>query len=248
MSKLSCDVIQDLLPLYHDDVCSEESSQLVEEHLQTCEQCRKELEQMDFTISIPEEKDEMKAAAAAARAWTRNRKKAFGLGLALALLLVFFAGGSFLWKHISETSRRDDIEGLADQWEIGKLHVDEVVEKGEHLILLAYDDEGKRYMVAYERDTIFSERWKIMGGLGNMRLGRIASWNYKTPEGDTILICYGMNISSRIWGYTFTNNGVTYTCQVEDGKVLDLFYIPDTYDSDTMVQEIFVEDIEEEQE
>ena len=29
--KLSCDVIQDLLPLYHDGVCSKESRKIVEE-------------------------------------------------------------------------------------------------------------------------------------------------------------------------------------------------------------------------
>ena len=33
MSKISCDVIKDLLPLYKDRVCSEKSMDLVEEHL-----------------------------------------------------------------------------------------------------------------------------------------------------------------------------------------------------------------------
>ena len=35
--KISCDMIQDLLPLYHDGVCSEESKKIIEEHLQICE-------------------------------------------------------------------------------------------------------------------------------------------------------------------------------------------------------------------
>ena len=38
--KLSCDVIQDLLPLYHDGVCSEESKTIVEEHIATCAACK----------------------------------------------------------------------------------------------------------------------------------------------------------------------------------------------------------------
>ena len=33
---LPCKVVEDLLPLYHDGVCSEESRILVEEHIQTC--------------------------------------------------------------------------------------------------------------------------------------------------------------------------------------------------------------------
>lgn len=38
---INCDVIQDLLPLYEDDCCSEQTKSLVEEHLATCENCRK---------------------------------------------------------------------------------------------------------------------------------------------------------------------------------------------------------------
>lgn len=38
---MKCNVIADLLPLYVDECCSEESSKLVREHLETCEACRK---------------------------------------------------------------------------------------------------------------------------------------------------------------------------------------------------------------
>lgn len=37
---MNCRIIEDLLPLYLDDACSEESRQAVEEHLVTCEKCR----------------------------------------------------------------------------------------------------------------------------------------------------------------------------------------------------------------
>ena len=36
---MNCKIIQDLLPLYCDRVCSEESAQLVEEHLADCGDC-----------------------------------------------------------------------------------------------------------------------------------------------------------------------------------------------------------------
>lgn len=45
--KLSCSVIEDLLPLFSDQVCSEESRKLVEEHLQECEKCRALLNHVD---------------------------------------------------------------------------------------------------------------------------------------------------------------------------------------------------------
>ena len=38
--KYSCDLIQDLLPLYCDQVCSKDSAEAVKEHISTCENCR----------------------------------------------------------------------------------------------------------------------------------------------------------------------------------------------------------------
>lgn len=38
--KLNCKIIEDLLPLYLDEVCSDESRRMVQEHLADCEHCR----------------------------------------------------------------------------------------------------------------------------------------------------------------------------------------------------------------
>jgi len=38
--KISCDVLSDLLPLYHDGVCNQSTQKLVQEHLKECESCR----------------------------------------------------------------------------------------------------------------------------------------------------------------------------------------------------------------
>ncbi len=48
---MDCNVIKDLLPLYIDKCCSEESSELVEEHLLHCDECKAVLEDMN---TIPE--------------------------------------------------------------------------------------------------------------------------------------------------------------------------------------------------
>lgn len=44
--KITCDVIQDLMPSYIDGILSEDSQALVEEHMGTCQECRKMLEIM----------------------------------------------------------------------------------------------------------------------------------------------------------------------------------------------------------
>lgn len=49
MSKYSCDMIQDLLALYHDGVCSADSREAVEQHLAECEKCRETIKLLGDT-------------------------------------------------------------------------------------------------------------------------------------------------------------------------------------------------------
>lgn len=50
---MNCNVIRDLLPLYAEDMVSPESKALVEDHLQDCESCTKELENLKNTPKLP---------------------------------------------------------------------------------------------------------------------------------------------------------------------------------------------------
>lgn len=58
MNKMNCNVIRDLLPLYADDICSEESKTMIEEHLKQCVECRKALEQMKGTLELSADHEE----------------------------------------------------------------------------------------------------------------------------------------------------------------------------------------------
>lgn len=44
--KLSCNVIKDLLPLYVENISSDDTRMLVDEHINSCESCKKELDKM----------------------------------------------------------------------------------------------------------------------------------------------------------------------------------------------------------
>ena len=46
MNKENCSLIRDLLPLYIDDLCSNESMKIIKNHLADCSKCRKEYEQL----------------------------------------------------------------------------------------------------------------------------------------------------------------------------------------------------------
>ena len=56
---MDCNVIRDLLPLYVDGCCSEESAKLVAEHLEVCESCRTVYHQMGEVCRVCEEKQNL---------------------------------------------------------------------------------------------------------------------------------------------------------------------------------------------
>lgn len=94
--KYPCNIIQDLLPLYHDKVCSEESRRAVQQHLPECEACRDylaALDRPDAAFASPEETSEEQKAASFRSFHQRIEKKqrlfaaACGAAVLLAVLL-----------------------------------------------------------------------------------------------------------------------------------------------------------------
>ncbi|WP_419394191.1 zf-HC2 domain-containing protein [Cytobacillus praedii] len=53
--KNECYIVRDLLPSYIDQLCSEESSRFIEQHMATCEQCAELLNQMRAEFDIQEQ-------------------------------------------------------------------------------------------------------------------------------------------------------------------------------------------------
>ena len=51
--KIECEVIQDILPLYAEDIVSDESRKLIEDHLKDCSDCQQELAVMQNQDEIP---------------------------------------------------------------------------------------------------------------------------------------------------------------------------------------------------
>lgn len=81
-----CQLIGDLLPLYYDQVCSDDSRVLVEEHLKTCPACRQALADLREQMEHPQE--DMEGMREAKNAWTKEKRKAFGKGVLCVLLAV----------------------------------------------------------------------------------------------------------------------------------------------------------------
>jgi len=94
--KITCDVIKDLLPLYVDEVLSEDSNKLVEEHLKMCNDCTAYCERLkgddDITgieaVKIEENLEEMEPLKKIKK---RIRRTAIRLGIALGVCILIGA-------------------------------------------------------------------------------------------------------------------------------------------------------------
>lgn len=57
MKEMNCNIANDFIPLYVDDVLSEDSKVLLEEHLEHCDKCRKTVDKMKSQVTVAEDKD-----------------------------------------------------------------------------------------------------------------------------------------------------------------------------------------------
>lgn len=53
MNKISCEIINDIIPLYVEDMASDATERMVEEHIEECLECRNKLVEMKEQIDIP---------------------------------------------------------------------------------------------------------------------------------------------------------------------------------------------------
>ena len=106
MNNINCDIIKDLLPLYYDDICSEDSKTFIDEHLATCINCKVSLKKIkDSTL---EKHIEIERENIVARHMKKVRKNALVPGLlaamAISIIPPFFVNlavfGALTWFFI----------------------------------------------------------------------------------------------------------------------------------------------------
>lgn len=81
-----CEIVQDLLPLYYDDACTQASKEFVEQHLADCEKCQKtyaELKNNTFDTLLKKESESVLERHA-----KKERNAAYKAGAVIALLLL----------------------------------------------------------------------------------------------------------------------------------------------------------------
>lgn len=175
----------------------------------------------------------------------RTRRRGFFATAALALIGIAAIGvGTWLAAHYLGSVPETDLEGLErqaaaylgrfqdageDGFDYDALEIVETERRGDYLAALCSDGQGNWCMCVFDRDDVFSDRWMANGGKSSMTTGKLSSWNFGNPREAVIIFCGGDLPEEAAW-YTFQNSGITYTCPIENGRVLDVFVLPDTGD------------------
>lgn len=96
MKEISCNIIQDLLPSYVDDICTEDSRHLIEEHISGCERCRTQLELLKST-ELTDERGEQKRIS-----YLKKIKRHYDQGIVSLVFLTLMVIGGFLFLMFND--------------------------------------------------------------------------------------------------------------------------------------------------
>lgn len=97
--EICCNIIRDLMPSYLDDICSEESKLLIQNHIAECQGCRESLNQLEKTEIVSEKNDVMEIDYLKKIRKYYGKKNGIVLGILIGLLGVgYFVANQFYGK------------------------------------------------------------------------------------------------------------------------------------------------------
>lgn len=111
MKKINCNVIQDILPLYIEDIVSNDTKELVEEHLQNCEFCQQVYQEaktdlendIKFSAQTNENDNEANDLKNFRKFFIKRKIKTILFSIA-ATVIFFAAIFTFMNKHVTYIS------------------------------------------------------------------------------------------------------------------------------------------------
>ena len=128
MNKENCSLIKDLLPLYIDDLCSNESAEIIKNHLEICSSCKKEYEQLTNQPVIKFENDNStELIKGVGNMFKKDKKRAIIKTISIFLIILTLLGAfAFLkvplmiYKIEFDKGRYSGISETCETWESGE--------------------------------------------------------------------------------------------------------------------------------
>lgn len=207
--KLSCDVIQDLLPLYYDGVCSEESKRIVEEHIETCADCKDMLRGLREETA-PDAVEAAQPLVSIQMKWNAQKRKALLKGAGIVALVFAVLIGSFWgltrWHGIpieSKNLRVVEVTQVEDGVIHCKLGVWDDME-GFGYFKHTLTEDGKLYLTPMRSIITRAEWWNevsfyrdannLWGLVGVEHGSKMVGYYFGTPEDHLVIWEEGMEL------------------------------------------------------
>jgi succinate dehydrogenase hydrophobic anchor subunit len=225
--KYPCNVIRDLIPLYYDQVCSEESAAIVKEHLDECSDCKEYYDELCNTETIEKnfyDKDIEKKKSESFKSFSRKVLKRavlivsgivmsiFILGVILLLLLhmdLTYNKNDYSKIDIYDTYRNEVFtDNMKEIWPEG---IDSTAKVTEYRFIDYYDDATAYtgYLsVTFGKDAYDKEAERLkaidstdyLGKYENTGFGEYSVLAIRAHE-------YGENVGDGYYGFTYALTG-----------------------------------------
>ena len=165
MKERDCKIVQDLLPNYIEKLTNEETNKFIEEHLKTCEECKKVYDNMKKELNVDNKTKEKKKV----KFLKKYRNKLRVLEIIILIIVVAFVVNTGRKAYIisSLSDKAEEYENLNNYHEISYSLQEGVFQKSE-----VFSMEGKKKLV-YTRIT--DEETSIL----TMNLTQIENERYK---------------------------------------------------------------------
>lgn len=98
--KYDCDIVKDLMPLYIDDLLSDNSKKFVEDHINSCGYCRSYYEKLSKEIKIPVSKESRISDLKPLKYLKENLSRKIIKKVLSLILVVGLCIGSFLFTYL----------------------------------------------------------------------------------------------------------------------------------------------------
>lgn len=229
--KLSCQIIRDLIPLYEDGVCSQESREAVLEHLSECEECRALVQSTQLLPELALQPDEPQTEQAVVSSFRKLRRR-WRMSLIAMLVLIPVCLFGYLGYH--EASNRGLSFSNLDEAILANRFVD-ALESGNYADAATQFDYAGKYARAQEKlsrsveshlptvetVTIGDEKWIVHKTLFEEHLHNtgdsMQTWQYLANNG-----VFGVLIPEDVW-YQLVTEAEQYSHTDDHAEILNGF-------------------------
>lgn len=162
--KYPCNMIQDLLPLYLDRVCSEESKKAIEEHLSECSVCKdfyaamNKADKMEIDVHNTNRERQKAASFQAVKKKMFRKQILVAFAAVLVLVAIAFTAVSILKNTFQVVEYDDSISvSMVDGNLIGRLQGSRITHVSSKRVTITLKGQEENYLFFYMSDTKWDE-------------------------------------------------------------------------------------------